>query len=343
MNSKRFLGNIVIILSMLASVVVIADGDPVPMLLDKLQNSDRYLVRTQAAAVLGRIADHRAEQALITRLSEDSSYAVRAASAGALGQIGGGRVIGPLFHALSDEDPVVQQLARKALLKVKGPGVTDALRVQLAEGNSSEHDIALQRLVSLCVEGDEDAAQILLDELPQAKNSALMIDSMTQLPPDKRRDLALRALKADEAIQRITAVQLLQDQNQDIVLQSLIDAYNLPGEEEAVKIALRKALRSRRSQLDISTLIADSKSEDRDRQSRAIRLLALYDDADALRTLLSLLHAKELYVQSSTALAMADADLRIALPQIKDLRQQTKNPRLQSILDTVISKLSSSP
>jgi HEAT repeat protein len=339
-NSKRLFSSTVVFLSLLGSVVVNADGDPVPMLLDKLQNSDRYLIRTQAAAVLGRIGDPRAEQALITRLDEDSSYAVRGAAAGALGHLGGGRVVGPLFKALGDEDPVVQQIARKALLSVKGPGVTEALRLQMAEGNSSEQDIAMQRLLGLCREGDSDAAQGLLDELPQAKNSSQIIASLKQLPDDKRLTLALKALKADEAIQRITAVQLLDGHNQDVVLQSLITAYNHPGEEESVKVALRKSLRSRRAQLDVAKLIADSKSEDRNIQTRAIRLLALVDNEDALRNLLALLDAKEVFVQSSVALAMADADLRVALPQIKDLRRRESNPRLQSVLDAVISKLS---
>ena len=340
MNRKPLFLSAFVFLSLLGSVVVNADGDPVPMLLDKLQNSDRYLIRTQAAAVLGRIGDPRAEQPLITRLSEDSSYAVRGASAGALGHLGGGRVVGPLFRALNDTDPVVQQIARKALLSVKGPGVTEALRLQLAEGNSSERDIAMQRLISLCQEGNSDAAQSLVDVLPQAKDKATIIASLKQLPEDKARVLALKALKADEAIQRITAVQLLSSYRQDIVLQSLINAYNQPGEEEEVKAALRTSLRSRRAQLDIAQLIADSRSDDRNVQTRAIRLLALVDDEDALRNLLALLNAKEIFVQSSVALALADADVRVALPQIRQLRKREHNPRLQSVLDAVISKLS---
>lgn len=340
MNSKRFVFSTVMLLSFLGSVVVNADADPVPMLLDKLQNSDRYLVRTQAAAVLGRIADPRAEQPLIAKLSEDPSYAVRAAAAGALGHMGGGRVVGPLFKALTDEDPVVQEIARKSLLAIKGPGVSDALRLQMAEGNTKERDIALKRLLSLCGEGNSEAAQALLDELPKVKDSAPIVASLKQLPPDKRRALALDGLNADEAIQIITSVQLLDDQEQEVVLQSLINAYNRLSMDEAVKDALRSSLYARRSKLDIPTLMSESQSEDPKIQTRAIRLLAISSDAAALRRLLELLNSQEDSVQRTVALAMADAELRVALPQIKNLRQHEKNPRLQSTLDAVIHKLS---
>lgn len=339
-NSKPFIQGLVFIAGLLGLVAAHADGDPVPMLIDKLQTSDSYLVRTQAAAILGRIGDDRAEQALIVRLREDSSYAVRGASAGALGHIGGGRVVGPLFQALDDEDSVVRELARKALLSVQGPGVTDALRVHIFEGNAKERAIACERLTVLTQAGDADAASVLLEALPSSSQRDQIEAAVAALPPDKARQVLLPALASDEPELQLTAVRMLATHQQPEVLDALIVAYNRTGEDEQVKQALRQSLHSRRAQFDIPLLITQAKGEDRSIKARAVRLLALCDDANALRTLLDLLKSDEPFVQGTVALALADADLRIALPQVKDLRGRCQNQRLQSILDAVIARLS---
>lgn len=317
-----------------------AQSDPVPLLIDKLQNSDSFRVRTQAAAVLGRLRDERATQPLIEALGADDSYAVRGASASALGFIGGKKVVGPLFQALGDADSLVQSLSEKALGEVQGEGVVAAFRLHLIEGREREQTLAFIRIKQLAARGDDEAIQVLIEVLPDPRRRAEVEKVLAAIPAERARSALLPALQSEDAEVRASAARLLAGFPAEDVVDALADAYDRAGEEESVRHELRTSITSMKNLLDLDDLVDEARQgETRADRARAIRLLGVTGGLLGSATLEELLDDPDPFVQGAAALALADAGASKAVPKIVRLRSRTDNERLRNILDAVLKIL----
>jgi len=317
-----------------------AQDDPVPMLIDKLENSDSFRVRTQAAAVLGRLRDARATDSLIERLRGDESYAVRGAAAGALGHIGGVRAVEPLFDALNDGDSFVQSTAEDALGKVQGEGVAATLRTQMIQGDQRVQRLAFARIVSLAEAGDREAAGALISalEVPALHDEAEM--NLLELPSTVAVPALMPALEDEKDGTRALAVRMLARRPSKQVAELLAKVYERPGEVEAVKGEVRKALASMRGHIDAEALIEVAlQGDDQDVRARAVRLLGAVGEPTAVKAFEELLGDPDPYLQRTAAMALADARAHEAVPRMKKLRASTRDERLKSALDLAIKRL----
>jgi HEAT repeat protein len=265
-----------------------AEGDPVPMLVEKLAQSDSFRVRTQAAAVLGRIRDPRAIDPLIASLSHDESYVVRGASAGALGHLGGARVIDPLFRALRDEDPFVRSLAEEALTEVKGDDVALYYRAHLFGGAyRAERPIALKNLTRLCLAGDAVAASVMAEALTSTELRADAASALEKCPEAQSVPVLIAALDAEDTQARLVAAQVLARKPSARVVTALGAAYGETAQDEPVREQLRVGLKSMRSLVDLADLIEEATStEQNERRTQAIRLLGVYNEPSAIVALI---------------------------------------------------------
>ncbi|MBN2358457.1 MAG: HEAT repeat domain-containing protein, partial [Deltaproteobacteria bacterium] len=239
----------------LVPLTAAAQADNVQLLIDKLERGDSFRVRTQAAAVLGRLNDPRAVDPLIRCLREDDSYAVRGAAAAALGHVGGATAVDSLFTALSDDDSFVRSLAENALLEMSGPGVADALRGHMFDGASKERTIAFRRLLKLAEASDSAAIAILVDALAIKEFRGDSEQLLGRLPGERVVPLLLPALKADDAEMRMTAVRLLMLHPSPQVVDALGAAYSRAAEEESVRSEVKRALVAMANFVDVAGLV----------------------------------------------------------------------------------------
>lgn len=331
-------GSCVLGVSLLAPLLL-AQGDPVPKLIEKMQDSDSFRVRTQAAAVLGRLRDQRALDPLIKQLRDDDSYAVRGASAGALGNFGGPRVVSPLFRALDDPDAFVVSVSEKALQSLKGDEVAAAFRPHLVEGSGREREIAFVQLSGMARQGSVAATSTLFDVLANDELKARALTVLQDLQGATLVNAVLPKLEADDSEARIAAALLLVRHPSERVASALSIAYR-SGEEETVREQLRQALFTMRNHVDVEGQIELAKhGEEREIRSQAIRLLGVVGQGRAIMALEELLADEDTFIQSSAALALADAGATQALPKVESLRAKTDNERLQGILDVVVKRL----
>lgn len=318
-----------------------AEGDNVPLLIDKLERGDSFRVRTQAAAVLGRLNDPRAVDPLIHSLKNDDSYAVRGAAAGALGHVGGATAVDSLFTALSDDDSFVRALAEGALYELSGPGVAVAMRGHMIDGGTKDRAIAFKRLLKLAESGDAAAISILVEALAIKEFRTESEQLLGRLPGDRVVPLLLPALKADEAEMRVTAVKLLMLHPSPEVVDALGIAYSRAAEDESVRAEVRRALIAMANFVDVADLVQTARSVELvdDERARAIRLLGVLADPTSMVTLEELLDDPEPFIRGVAALGLADAGARQSLPRLERMRQEPGNERLQGVLDAVIKKL----
>jgi len=318
-----------------------AEGDAVPLLVDKLEKSDSFRVRTQAAAVLGRLNDARAVEPLLRSLKNDDSYAVRGAAAGALGHVGGAPAVDALFTALSDDDSFVRSLSEGALYELSGPGVATAMRGHMFDGGVKERAIAFKRLLKLAEAGDAAAVGIMVEALAIKEFRADSEQLLGRLPGERVVPLLLPALKADEAEMRVTAVRLLMLHPSPDVVDALGVAYSRSAEDESVRSEVRRALIAMANFVDVADLVQTARSPDLvdDERARAIRLLGVLADPTSMVTLEELLDDSEPFIRGVAALGLADAGARQSLPKLEKMRQDPSNERLQVVLDAVIRKL----
>lgn len=96
----------------------LARADRIDDLTRALTRDPSWRVRLQAAVVLGKLGDARAEPALVQAL-RDPNETVRGLAAQVLGELGDRRALGPLERSRRDGSPFVRERVRTALARLR--------------------------------------------------------------------------------------------------------------------------------------------------------------------------------------------------------------------------------
>ena len=103
-------------------------------LIDSMSSSD-FIVRSNAAYLLGKIGNTKVVDNLLVALREGHSHVSRVA-AESLGKIGGSKAIDGLLEALGYDDPLIRAAATKSLGKIRGEEAIQKLSCLLSNDDS---------------------------------------------------------------------------------------------------------------------------------------------------------------------------------------------------------------
>ncbi len=238
----RFLGKVVLVLGLLASVCgghgVAADGEAVmgPRDFGVDLASPVAAVRVQAAVEVGRGGEKAAATLLLPAL-KDGEPAVRREAAKALGAIKDGRAVPGLIEALRDDDTNVRMYAAYALGEIKDVRAADELLRAVRDAQWCVRDHAAWALRELRDPSlAEKYAALLQDEKVEVATATWILRGLGD-------DVALKAvttlLGAPQPATRLRAVRALREWKA-AALEPLLGALDDP--DASVRTAIERLL-----------------------------------------------------------------------------------------------------
>ncbi|MFA6033231.1 MAG: HEAT repeat domain-containing protein [Myxococcota bacterium] len=309
----------------------VAQQDQIAAMISRLDPSNSFKVRVQAAILLGRAGDKRAIAPLIECL-KDEDFIIRGSAVIALGNIGDPSASQAIVGALKDNEELVRTEARNSLIKLsRNPETVKAIlgafqggdiRVRggmLAVLGALKDDEAVGALASALGDpgpgGISDAAVIVVAELGKDKASKVLnkaLDSQVVAARMKAIDVIGR-LKYQEFIGRLASIMVT----------------DTSGQEAR---AARDALMKMRQFINSSQLAALAKGQDKAWRDKAIMLLGISGDETGFRTLMDLLQDPDVYIRGRAAQALVVAGDKRAIPKLEKMLRDKGNERIAEIL-----------
>ncbi|MEW5853973.1 MAG: HEAT repeat domain-containing protein [Myxococcota bacterium] len=313
----------------------------VEMLMERLATSESYKVRAQAAVLLGRMGGPQAVQPLIRAMEYDEHFVVRAAAAASLGALGDDRAIEPLFAALLESEPMVRDSAAKGVGRLDARRNFDTLVRYSREGSPDQRRVAVTRLGDLARTGDQAAIDVLVRALGDEANIRdASAQALADLPTDKAVPILIGALKHDDAGVRAEAARLLGPRQDVRAVEALASAYDRVGEQERVRVEIRRSLERLRPLINLTDLIQQARSApDKQLRARAIRLLGVVGDPRAASAMEEFLADPDPYIQGTAALALADMGSVQSIPKLEETLPRVTDTRAQQPVEHAIKKL----
>jgi HEAT repeat protein len=321
---------------------VVHSDRAVEVLLDRLQSAESYKVRAQAAVLLGRLADVRAVPPLIRALQYDEHFVVRAAASTALGALADDRAAEPLLMVVGqDEEPIVRDAAARALTRLDARRNFEVLARFAREGLAEQRRSAVARLGDLARAGEQPSIDIVLaalgDEL-EVRNAAAA--AIADLSTDRALPILVTALSHENVAVRAEAARLLGPRKDPRVVDPLMTAYLRPGEQERVRVEIRRSLEKLSILLEMNELIARARNgQDRETRVRALGLLGIVGDPRAASALEDMLDDPDPFIQGTAAGALADLGSVQSLVRLEEVLKTVKDTRAQAPLERAIKKL----
>jgi HEAT repeat protein len=297
-------------------------------------------VRLQAALIMGRLADEAAVPALIECLENDLDYPVRAACALAVGNLGDVRGVEALFNRLDDEEELVREEARLALLKLARPEALPYMYAAREQGGTRAR-LALVELLAQ-TDGAESGAllvELLGDREPSVREKAAA--SLRKLDAQRVGPLLARSLEHPSYRIKVQVARLLGERRHVESIPRLADLAGSPLEAVEVQAAAREALRAMREALDVQKLAAEAKNPelDREQRRRSLVLLSALGTPDALQACLDVLAGPDESMRGSAAQALAEMGNPRALPALREAERKSENARIGKVIGISIRKL----
>jgi len=318
-----------------------AADDKVDFLAGKLTDASSFKVRLKAAVLLGRLNDPSAVRPLVRAL-QDNNYVVRGAAARALGNLGlpaAEGAIESLFALVEDEEPFVQQEAKQALQRLAAPASLDYFVSALSNSKPKVRLAAVQILAGLRTPEAHAGLVIALgDEDEEVRAEAIV--AVRGLGLDEVEGLLRQALARQDDYQiQATAARLVGELRVAALMDPLADLLVSDSVVPAVKTEAASALKEMRDRLDLSALISQLASEDKDIQRRAIKLLGLHGGREAVDALMGLLKAEDPFVRRRAVFALGDAGDPRAIPALEFLKKSEADTRQRDQIERTLRKL----
>ncbi len=297
-----------------------AANEKVEKLGGMLATHDSFKVRATAAVALGRLCDAEALDHLSLALGRDNHFAVRAAAASALGRLQTPGGVAPLLTALvEDDDPFVHKEVLKALDKHHEPKHLEGFEEALDSDSAEVRRVVVNAFGEALIGGHADAVfpvlAALADEDDAVRASASRaIDGVSH---DRAVPLLHRGLAEGTPDERQSAAVQLAKRTDASNLVPLLDALGVLGQPQAVREAIRAALKTHASLVDRDAARVDAASDDVNKRVTALRLLASVQDPQAARLLQDALKSPDREVRAAAARGAAD----LATPQARGLLQ----------------------
>jgi HEAT repeat protein len=313
----------------------------VELLTDRLETSDSFKVRAQAAVLLGRLGDKKCVPVLVKALVYDEHFVVRAAAATALGTLGDERGVEPLFVAAAEPEPLVRDACARALTRLDARSNYDAISRYAKEGTVEQRSVAVGRLGDLARTGDEKATEIvvegLADERPVRDAAAA---ALADIPTDRAVPILIGALNHEEGVVRAEAARLLGPRQDVRAVHALATAYDRAGEQERVRAEIRRALERLRPLVNMDTVAKDARSApDKQLRARAIRLLGVVGDPRSASIMEELLEDQDPFIVGMSALALADLGSVSSTPKLEEALKASKDTRAAAPVELALKKL----
>jgi len=144
-------------------------------------------VREASVISLGELGDEKAIKPIIGKLLHDESWIVRKEAATVLGKFDGAEVESALYKALDDGDQWVREEARKSLEKVKSgrKGIIDSLIQSMQDQDVQVRESAIFSLSEL---GAKRAVHSILEEMESSKDTRMKEICFSALKKMKARE-----------------------------------------------------------------------------------------------------------------------------------------------------------
>lgn len=313
----------------------------VDLLVQRLTSSESYKVRAQAAVLLGRMGGTTAVPALISALDQDEHYVVRAACATALGVIGDDRAVEGLFNAVSDGELIIREASARALVRMDARRNFDTLVRFAREGNPEQRRVAVTRLADLARVGDDAATEVLVRALgDETAIKDASSHGLADLPSDRAMPILVKALGSDDMGVRAEAARLLGARKEPRAVEALAAAYERVGEQEKVRVEIRRSLERLRPVVNLTDLIQQARANpNKEARVRAIRLLGVVGDPRTAAAVEELLKDSDPYIQGSAALALADQGSVQSIPRLEETLVHVENTRAEAPVSNALKKL----
>lgn len=323
------------------AVGVAGNARAVELLTDRLQTSDSFKVRAQAAVLLGRLGDKKCVPVLVKALVYDEHFVVRAAAATALGTLGDERGVEPLFVAAAESEPLVRDACARALTHVDARTNYEAISRYAKEGTVEQRSVAISRLGDLARTGDEKATEYVVEALAdeRAVRDAAAA-ALADIPTDRAVPILITALNHEEAVVRAESARLLGPRQDSRAVIALATAYDRAGEQERVRAEIRRALERLRPLVNMDDVVRDArKAPDKQLRARAIRLLGVVGDPRSASIMEELLDDPDPFIVGMSALALADLGSVASLGRLEETLKAQKDSRAAAPVDLAVKKL----
>lgn len=139
-----------------------AIGEPAIKPLMKMLDSEKAVVRSNAARTLGLMKEKRASEQLIHMLTCDPEYGTRSCASEAIGKIGCAEALDALIQRLNDEEAVVRRESAKSLGKIKEKKAVEPV-IRLLKDSS--YKVRADAATALEEIGDEKAVAPMIEVL----------------------------------------------------------------------------------------------------------------------------------------------------------------------------------
>jgi HEAT repeat protein len=305
-------------------------------MIDQLRDDDRWSMRLEAAAYLGRTGDIRVRKPLIRALA-DTHYGVRAAAIRALTKLQDPRAIKDLIDRFGDDEPFVASEARQSVelfdVDVARPYLVRALKRHI------DPRVRLGAAELLAADGDSSATRALLEAIgDEDEVGKFAVETIRQMPRERAIALFLIALQQEDYGVQVAAIRALVELDTALAADPLIDL--LASEVPEVTIAATQGLRTLAKHVDKNKwLVLAKRAGSRFERARALKVLGVIGGEEAANLLLAALDDPDVLVRGAAVNGIASlGDLR-AIEKLTEMKKNEDNGRIISLVRTTLLNL----